>query len=295
LGDSGADAGDRGSLSGGDVLFLDYHFFAVVGVRVRVVMVLGTVDGVCDTAGSAMETVTEGVVVTVFVVVSHITLVRLVGIDGCSSSLYSNFLGLRSGGWVARVNEVDVALTVARLGVLSSLGRVTILDELGGLTVTGARRDVCVTTDDGTSALAVLAFSYVDLGRGVIGSRAVDSVEFSVVGTVLDVELCSDVAFVGLLVSIARLLAGELDLGALLLGIAARLLTGELDLGALLLGIAALLLVGVDFLLVFLLFGLADAVFFVDAELLVILTVCWDGTREGFDASFVTFPSRSLR
>jgi hypothetical protein len=196
-----------------------------------------------------------------------------------------------SGGWVARVNEVDVALTVARLGVLSSLGRVTFLDELGGLTVAGARRDVCVTTDDGTSALAVLAFSYVDLGRGVVGSRTVDSVEFSVVGAVLDVELGSDVALVGLLVSIACLLTGELDLGALLLGIAALLLV----LVDFLLGIAALLLVGADFLLVFLVFGLADSVFFVDAELLVILAVCWDGTREGFDASFVTFPSRSLR
>jgi hypothetical protein len=82
LGNSDADAGGRRSLSGGDVLFLDYNFFAVVRLSVRVVMVLGTVDGVGDAAGGAVETVTEGVVVTVFVVVSHITLVRLWSVDG---------------------------------------------------------------------------------------------------------------------------------------------------------------------------------------------------------------------
>lgn len=71
-------------------------------------------------------------------------------------------------------------------------------------------------------------------------------------------------------------------------------MAGELDLGALLLlGIAALLLVDVDVLLVLLLLllgwlWLANAVLLVHAELLVILAVCWDGTREGFDASFVT-------
>jgi len=180
-------------------------------------------------------------IMSVFVVISHITLVLLGGVNGCSSSLfYSNFR--RRAG----VNKVDVALTVmrlavwsclgrvtfldklglltvARLSVLGCLGRVTVLDVLGWLTVAGASRDVWVTTDDGTGTLTILSLSNVDLGRGVVGSRAVDSVELSVVGPVLDVELGSDVALVGLLVAVAGCLTREFDLGALL-GKAALLL-----------------------------------------------------------------------
>jgi len=279
-------------------------------------------------------------IMSVFVVISHITLVLLGGVDSCSSSsVYSNFRR-RAGA-----NKVDVALTVlglavlsslgretfldklglltvVRLGVVGCLGRVTVLDVLGWLTVAGTSGDVCVTTDDGTGTLTVLTFGNVDLGRGVVGSRAVDSVELSVVGPVLDVELGSDVALVGLLVAVAGCLTREFDLGALLGGKAALLLVDVdvllelrwrelagafllvdvdvfLELGRLgvLGGLAdAVLLVDMDFFLVLLLSWLADAVFFVDAELLVlVLAVCWDGTREGFDASFVTFPSRSLR
>lgn len=80
-GDAGRSGG--GSRNGGGVLFLDYDFLTVVavgragvGVSVRVVVAV-TVDGVEDTVSSFVETVTEGVVMAVFVVISHITLVLL--------------------------------------------------------------------------------------------------------------------------------------------------------------------------------------------------------------------------
>jgi hypothetical protein len=92
------------------VLFLgDDDFFtgvavrgADVGVGVGVVVAV-TVDGVGyafgDLVGSFVETVAERVVVSVFVVISHITLELLGGVDGRPSSFYSNF----SSG-VARVD-----------------------------------------------------------------------------------------------------------------------------------------------------------------------------------------------
>jgi hypothetical protein len=103
-----------GSWDGGGVLFLDYDFVAVcvvvvragVGVRRRVV-VAGTVDGVEDFIGGFVETLAERMILAVVVVISHITLVLLGGVDGGSGSLlYSNFSsGLRR---VARVDSVNL-------------------------------------------------------------------------------------------------------------------------------------------------------------------------------------------
>jgi hypothetical protein len=41
-------------------------------------------------------------------------------------------------------------------------------------------------SDDGTGAFAELTLRDVDLGRRVVGGRAVDCIEVTVVGTVLD-------------------------------------------------------------------------------------------------------------
>jgi hypothetical protein len=87
-------------------LLLDDDFLAVVlvrragvGVVVRVV-VLGTVDGVGyafgDLVGCLVKTVAERVILAVFVVISHITLVLLGGVgSGTSSTFYSDL------GWIA--------------------------------------------------------------------------------------------------------------------------------------------------------------------------------------------------
>jgi hypothetical protein len=107
--DVGGGRANRGRSWGGrrcSKLLLDDDFLAVVlvrragvGVVVRVV-VLGTVDGVgyafCDLVGCLVKTVAERVILAVFVVISHITLVLLGGVgSGTSSTFYSNL------GWVA--------------------------------------------------------------------------------------------------------------------------------------------------------------------------------------------------
>jgi hypothetical protein len=173
-------------------------------------------------------------------------------------------------------------LTVAWLSISSCLD--TILDELSRLTEAGLGGLACVTflgvsTDDRSSALTDLTFSYVDLRGSVVGRRTLDSVEVSVVGSILDVDLSSDVALVWFLVS----------------------LSADLNLGDTVLGIAAVLLVDADlFSALFSLNWTTDAVLFVDTNLLFVLSVgafAWDGLGEGSEASFVTFPSdvRSLR
>ena len=76
----------------------DNVFFAVVAVvavvvALMMVVVVWAVDGMEDTVGGALQTVTEGVIVAVFVVISHIRLVVVAGrVDGSPSLFYSNFL-----------------------------------------------------------------------------------------------------------------------------------------------------------------------------------------------------------
>lgn len=75
-------------------------------------------------------------------------------------------------GWEVLVNTVN--LPVVGVGVV--LG-----DEgLFGITSTG---------DDRTSAFAKLTFSNVDLRGYVVGGRAVDCIEVSIVGSVLNLDL----------------------------------------------------------------------------------------------------------
>jgi hypothetical protein len=90
---------------GGSVLFLDNYFLlgvVVLGARVRVVVgvvVVVTVgvervsDVVGDLVGGVFDTLTEGVVLALVVVISHITLVLLGSVDGGTSSLFYSNLG----------------------------------------------------------------------------------------------------------------------------------------------------------------------------------------------------------
>jgi hypothetical protein len=47
-----------------------------------------------------------------------------------------------------------------------------------------------VVGDDGTGPFAELTFSNVDLGRRVVGGRAVDCIEVTVVDFVLNLDVC---------------------------------------------------------------------------------------------------------
>lgn len=261
---TGLDRAVRGSSrdAGGVLLFDDYLLAVVVvlgtweRVLLSVVVVVAVrVDGVGDAisnlVGSLGDTVTERVIMTVVVVISHITLVLLGSVDsGTGRFFYSN---LR---WITAVDVV----------CLPPVGVGIVLGSEGLLRVTSF-------SDDRTSALAELTLSHVNLGRGVVGGRAVDSVEVSIVGSVLNLDVG-----VGRLRLVAVVRNGELDAVCVL-----RVLLG--------LSVARLL-VDMDFLAVL---GTTEALFLVDADLFfdVRVTVAGgvDGGREGFVDFFVTFPS----
>jgi hypothetical protein len=154
-----------------------------VGVGRRVVVAV-TVDRVKNAIGSLVETVTEGVVVTVFVVISHITLVLLRGVYSRSCRLYTNFR------WVAGVDCVNLSAVAGGL-VVAWLGA-----EIGVALLSS------VPSGDGTSTFAVLTLGDVNLGGCVVGGRPVDSVEVSVVGPVLDFDLATYVALVWFLIAV---------------------------------------------------------------------------------------------
>mgnify|MGYP007070491081 CR=1 FL=1 len=177
----------------GSVSLLYNNLLAVV-----VMMVAASVDRVQNTIGSLVQTVTERVVVTVFVEIAHITLELLWGIYGCSR-FYSNFLCRLS---VTLLREVLSGLTVACLTVLGSVGGVA------GLTGVLSRLTV-----GRLGALTIVPFGYVDLGLGVLGGRAVNGTKLAVVdtllsrskvsavGLVLDVDLSFSVPTVRLLIA----------------------------------------------------------------------------------------------
>jgi len=291
--DSGLDgAGGRSSRDGSSVLLLYDDVLAavlvlgsLVGVLVRIVLVVVRVDGVRDTfsdlVGGFVDTLTERVVLTFVVVISHITLVLLGGLDGGTSRLfYSNL-----SSWIAAVNSA-LDLSGRRASVV--LGRVSLPGVAGGLLVVGVGAEVGVTSfsDDGTGALAELTLRDVDLGGRVVGSRAVDGVEVAVVGPVLYLD-----GGVGVRVGRGRLVAvtGNFEFNVLL------------ALNLLRLPVAGLL-ADVNF---FAVLGTAEALLFSDADLLLDVGVAVlgrglrrglgrgraDGGCEGFVDFFVTFPS----
>ena len=159
--------------STGSVLLLDNDLFLIVGVlvtgvgvRVRVVVVTVRVDRVGytlsdlvgDFVGSVGDTVTERVVLTFVVVISHGQTVMLGSVgSGTSRRVYSNL----------RITSVDGVLVLGSEGLA---GNTRIFDDRAG-------------------ALTELALGNVNLGGCVVGSRAVDSIEVSVVGTILDVDV----------------------------------------------------------------------------------------------------------
>lgn len=151
------------------VSFLDDYLLTVVVVMV---VVAASVDGMQDTVSSFVETVTERMIVTVLVVVAHITLELLGGIDG-GAGVYLNSLGWLS---VTLLGEVLGGLTVACLRVFwgGLRGEAGFGSVLGLLAVAWL------------SALTVVSFGFVDLGWGVLGGWAVNGTELAVVCTLLD-------------------------------------------------------------------------------------------------------------
>lgn len=261
-------------------------------VVVRVV-VMGTVDGVCytfgDLVGSFVETVTERMVLAVFVVISHITLVLLGCVKGGSSRLFYSDLCF---GWVAAVNEVNFT-TLNRVAVV--LGVEGFLAVAGGLFVVGGGVEAGVTLlssetgSDGTSAFSELAFRDVYLGGRVVGGGAVDSIKRSVVGLVVHVKMTADVELRSLRVFVTGGLCFKIDALSSLLGL--RLLEMPV------LGLLEVMFF-VDMNLLAMLGGTADSVVFVDANLFLVAGVAavgrrrYGSSREGFGILFfVTFPS----
>jgi hypothetical protein len=170
-------AGRGNGRSSWSVLLLNDYLFTVVvvlgtgvGVLVRVVVTV-RVDGVLDTVGDLVsgvgDSLTKRVVLALVVVISHITLEVLGGSgSGTSRCFYSN---LR---WLVGGNRLDVL--AAGEGVV-----------LGGVSLLG----VACTGDDRTGTFANLTFSNVDLGWSVVGGRAVDCIEVSIVGPVLNLDV----------------------------------------------------------------------------------------------------------
>jgi hypothetical protein len=165
----------------GDLLVLDDDFFA--GGRRRVVLVVvvvvaerRAVDGVSDAFSYSLDTTTERMVVTVVVVIAHITLV-LWGVDSRSRSgaLYSNLFWLRAG-------ELSCVATEARAGVFvvitggGTSDRDGVLAELTFSGVEGLLKGWSLTTNDTTftivdAFLGVGVVLYVELSVGVAGER----------------------------------------------------------------------------------------------------------------------------
>jgi hypothetical protein len=159
-----------------DILFDTLDAFLLrlgVGV-VRVVVVVAAVDGVENFVRCAVETVTEAVVVAVFVVISHITLVLATGcVD--SSLAYAN-LFVEGDGFTVGVGLLS--------GVLARVGRVAF--PLTGLSV--------VLFGVGSSALTEVSLGCVDAGVEVVLGLAV-------VSAVLYVDLSFRVTLEGLTVA----------------------------------------------------------------------------------------------
>ena len=185
-GSSAALSGILGGLTGGggsfavtdnDILFdaLD-AFLLGLGVGVGVVVVVGAVDGVENFVRCAVETVTEAVVVAVFVVISHITLVLT---TGCvDSSLCHANLFVEGDGFTIGVGLLS--------GVLARVGRVAF--PLTGLSV--------VLLGVGSSALTEVSLGCVDAGVEVLTVLVL-----AVVSAVLYVDLGFRVTLVGLTVA----------------------------------------------------------------------------------------------
>jgi hypothetical protein len=155
-------------------VFLDSHVLldshVTIVVVVVVMMTVFRVERVEDTVGSTMETVTEGVVLAVFVVVSHIRLVPAFT-RPVDRSLF--------GDPDVLVEADGVSLWVAAFRVVAWGG---------ALVLPAARSSVLLGEWDG--AVSEVSLSYVDAGVDVdLGSWGVSSIKLAVVDAVLNVDL----------------------------------------------------------------------------------------------------------
>ena len=170
--------GSRGghfAVTDNDVLFNTLDAF-LLGLGVVVVVVVGAVDGVENFVRCAVETVTEAVVVAVFVVISHVTLVLT---TGCvDSSLCHANLFVEGDGFTIGVGLLS--------GVLARVGRVAF--PLTGLSV--------VLFGVGSSAFAEVSLGCVDAGVEVLTVLVL-----AVVSAVLYVDLGFRVTLVGFTVA----------------------------------------------------------------------------------------------
>lgn len=249
-------------------------------------------------------------VLAVVVVISHIKLVLLGGVDSRSGRFfYTNVLG---GVVVGLGGELLSTLTVVRMLRLCSVLPCGVFYSGSGLAVSGRSGVVVSITlgviTNGIGTLTILSLGEVDLGGSVVGGRAVDSVQLSVVGLVFDVDLSVDVTLEGLLVSGALSSGGGclvvLDVvgwgrGGRVVLLNGRRVTVGLRALVLLLLVMVFGLVDVDLLLVQVCWAaVVQAFLFVDADFFFddVLVALRAGRGEGVIASFVTFPSdvRSL-
>ena len=157
-----------------------------------VVMLLLTVK---DAVGCAMETVTEAVVMAVFVVISHIKAV----------------LTLLTRCWVNRTLFGDLNLLVELDWLTLGVAGLRVVSLLCGLVLPATSLAVVffwVRLRSG--ALAVVLLSYVNTTvEVVLGGRGVTGVVFFLVAAILYVDLVVNVAIVWLTVAVDGKLAGH--------------------------------------------------------------------------------------
>jgi hypothetical protein len=181
-----------------DITLFDVDFYTLdrsIVSRVMVVVVVmvvqegWSVDGMANTLGNTLDSSTERMVLTVVVVIAHITLVPW-GVD----------CGTRGCDLLT-----DLGLTRWKFGGSSS--------ELSGFLTECTSRDseAVLGGNNGTGTLAVLAFSHVN--GSFVGTKSCRNsskwTELAVVDFVLDVELGVDVSTIRFLISVGEARGGK--------------------------------------------------------------------------------------
>jgi hypothetical protein len=145
------------------------------------------VDGVSDAFGNTLDTAAEGVILSLVVVIAHITLVFW-GVDsGSRSSLDSNFFSGMAGWIDGRARSllycvVGLLAGSEVLGWASEAGAFVLVVVTGGYTE-AVLSEICC---DGAGGLTELAFVGVESGLES-GSWSSDDASFTVVSGLLGV------------------------------------------------------------------------------------------------------------
>jgi hypothetical protein len=204
---------------GVDFLFFDNYLFRVNAGRVVMLVVVvvvmtegRSVDWVSNAFGNTLDTATEGMILSVVVVIAHITLVFWCVNGSSCRSFYANFfLGIT--GWVygragSVLYGVFCLLGSEVLSGTSEAGRFFLVEVSGSSTETVLSK----LGYNWPGSLTELAFVGVESGLES-GSWSSNDASFTVVGGFLsvgpvrNVELSFDVSGVGCLVSVG----GEFD------------------------------------------------------------------------------------